>query len=83
MLRFLLAANRGYWLRPHRNPYLRWRIETYSGIKAESITPIGFWRFLSANRRDLLRFLRWTHDMSVRSRAIPGSRTPPTPDLSS
>ena len=82
MLRFLLRANRGYWLQPHRNPYLRWRIETYSGIKAESITPAGFWRFLSANHRDLLRFLRWTDDMARRSRARGRSHTPPASDLS-
>jgi hypothetical protein len=83
MLRFLLSANHGYWFRPHRNPYLRWRIETYSGIHAESITPMDFWRFIFANRWDLLRFLRWTHNMAGRSRVMDGSRPPRTSDLSS
>ena len=37
MIRFLWIASRGYRLRPWDSPYLRWRIETYAGIPAESI----------------------------------------------
>lgn len=68
MLRFLLRANRGYWLRPANNPYLRWRIETYLGIPAESITPSTFWHFIASNRRDLMRFLAWTGRMARQAR---------------
>ena len=50
---------RGYRLRPWRSPYLRWRIETYSGIHAERIDFRTFWRFVWRRRRDLLRYLRW------------------------
>lgn len=60
MIRFLLQASRGYRLRPWASPYLRWRIETYWGIPAESITARDFWRFTWHQRRDLFRFLRWT-----------------------
>jgi len=34
---------RGYRLRPWRSPYLRWRIETYSGIHADKIKFHTFW----------------------------------------
>jgi len=50
---------RGYRLRPWRSPYLRWRIETYSGIQADRIDFRTFWRFVWRRRRDLIRYLRW------------------------
>jgi hypothetical protein len=50
------------------NPYLRWRIETYSGIPAESITPPVFWRFMRSNRRELMRFLAWAGRMARQAR---------------
>jgi hypothetical protein len=68
MLRFLLRANRGYWRCPAENPYLRWRIETYSGIPAESITASTFWRFLASHRRELMRFLAWARRMARQAR---------------
>src|SRR5271165_4079522 len=37
ILRFLWNATRGHRLAPWRSPYLRWRIETYTGIKMQSI----------------------------------------------
>jgi hypothetical protein len=64
MLRFLWIASRGYRLRPWQSPYLRWRIETYSGIPAESITASSFWRFVWLERRSLWQYLRWVKQMS-------------------
>ncbi|HYO83300.1 MAG TPA: hypothetical protein VES20_17985 [Bryobacteraceae bacterium] len=64
MLRFLWKATRGYRLTPWRSPYLRWRIETYSGIPASSIGLAAFWKFTWQSKRDLLRFLRWAARMS-------------------
>ncbi len=55
---------RGYRLTPWKSPYLRWRIETYSGIHADDITAPAFWRFAWNNRRDLLRYLRWAAHQS-------------------
>ena len=57
MIRFLWTATRGYRLRPWRSPYLRWRIETYCGWKADQITARDFWRFVWRYRSELWRFL--------------------------
>ncbi len=59
-LRFLWNATRGHRLRPWRSPYLRWRIETYSGMRAESLTAASVFGFLWSMRGELLQFLRWT-----------------------
>lgn len=52
-------------MRPWRSPYIRWRIETYSGMHAETMTAgqvIGFvWR----ERSQLLRFLHWTTEIET------------------
>lgn len=64
MLRFLWIATRGYRLRPWRSPYLRWRIETYSGIPADSIDARSFFRFVWKERRSLWQYLRWVRRMS-------------------
>lgn len=63
MLGYFWRASRGYRFRPWRSPYLRWRIETYWGIDADSITARDFWRFVWTRRGDLLRFLRWAESM--------------------
>jgi hypothetical protein len=55
----LLRLSKGYRLRPWRSPYLRWRIETWSGIEAASITPRVFLGFSWKHRANLLRYLRW------------------------
>ncbi len=57
--RFSWNALRGHWLRPWRSPYLRWRIETYSGIQAEAVNAGIFWKFFFAEKVNLLRFLLW------------------------
>jgi hypothetical protein len=51
--------SRGYRFAPWKSPYLRWRIETWSGIEADSITAASFLSFAWRNRRDLQRYLRW------------------------
>src|ERR1035438_5643369 len=45
ILRFLWNATRGHRLAPWRSPYLRWRIETYTGIKMQSIGFLEFFGF--------------------------------------
>ncbi|MGB7196983.1 MAG: hypothetical protein WBG23_01680, partial [Acidobacteriaceae bacterium] len=59
-IRFGCNALRGNWLRPWRSPYLRWRIETYSGIPASTIDARIFWRFFFTEKGNLLHFLLWT-----------------------
>jgi hypothetical protein len=66
MLRFLWLATKGYRLRPWASPYLKWRIETYWGLKAEEITAGEFWRFSWRHRAELWRFLEWADRMALR-----------------
>ena len=66
MLRFLWIASSGYRFRPWESPYLRWRIETYSGMAADSITARSFFRFLWAERNALWHYLRWVSRMRRR-----------------
>lgn len=62
-LLFAWNALRRYWLRPWRSPYLRWRIETYSGIPAETIDAGIFWKFVISEKSRLIRFLLWTAEL--------------------
>jgi hypothetical protein len=62
-LHFLWTATRGHRLRPWRSPYLRWRLETYSGLHAETIRPRDFLHFLLTERGQLLRFHQWLSEM--------------------
>jgi len=50
---------KGYRLAPWRSPYLRWRIETWSGLDAAAITRETFLRFVWEHRAELRRYLRW------------------------
>ncbi|HUA93694.1 MAG TPA: hypothetical protein VL991_14070 [Terracidiphilus sp.] len=59
-LRFLWNATRGHRLAPWRSEYLRWRIETFSGKRAETLTMASVLGFLWATRWDILSFLAWT-----------------------
>jgi hypothetical protein len=62
-LKFLWNATRGHRFRPWRSDYLKWRLETYSGLHAEEIGARDFWRFLVTERGQLLRFGRWLSEM--------------------
>ena len=62
-LRFLWTATQGHRLRPWRSPFLRWRIETYSGMHADQIGARAFWAFTWRERRRLMHFLRWVEEM--------------------
>jgi hypothetical protein len=57
-------------LAPWRSDYLRWRIETYSGMKAETLTTKKILAFMWEQRWELLGFLAWTNrlDSEVRKR---------------
>ncbi len=66
MIRFLWRVSRGARLRPWKSPYLRWRIETYSGLHAEKITFGEFWRFVWQERVELWRYLKWAARMGSR-----------------
>jgi len=72
MIRFLWNASRGYRLRPWASPYLRWRLETYSGLHAEQVTAGSFFAFGRQNWVELWRFLRWAGRMEARTRQRAG-----------
>jgi hypothetical protein len=55
---------RGYRLRPWKSPYLRWRLETWSGLHADTITAGVFVEFVWQHRRELWRYLRWAAEES-------------------
>ena len=76
-LRLLWQASRGYRLRPWRSPYLRWRIETYAGLDADSIDARRFWRFLWRERRRLARYLDWAAAMRSGAGRPARPRQPP------
>ena len=59
-LRFIWNATRGHRLAPWRSEYMRWRIETYSGQRAETLTAGKIFKFVWASRWELLSFLVWT-----------------------
>ena len=62
-VRFLWNATKGFRLTPWRSPYLRWRMETYTGLLAETLGLRDFLRVMWSDRRQFLRFLRWTGEM--------------------
>jgi hypothetical protein len=64
-LRFVWNATRGKRLRPWRSPYLRWRIETYTGKKADSVRLNDFIVLLVKEKGQFLRFLRWTSEIGA------------------
>jgi hypothetical protein len=70
---FLWNSLRGYRLKPWRSPYLRWRVETYTGKKAESLTICDICAFLWEQRWEFLRFLLWIDAMDREVRIVHSS----------
>lgn len=71
ILRFLWNSTRGHRLTPWRSPYLKWRLETYTGLKMEKI---GLWQILGIlwhEHGELWRFLLWTARMDNYARVRP------------
>jgi len=62
-LRFLWNATRGHRLAPWRSEYLRWRVETFSGLPAETLTAKSVLGFIWVSRWELLSFLAWTNKL--------------------
>ncbi len=69
--RFLWNATRGHHLAPWRSPYLRWRIETYCGVKMQQVGFLEFWGFMWRERGSVARFLVWTAEMERYARPKP------------
>ena len=58
-IRFLWNATRGHRLAPWRSEYMRWRVETYSGMKAETLTTRDVLGFMWNSRWEFLSYLGW------------------------
>ncbi len=56
---FFWSATAGYRLRPWRSPYLRWRVETYTGKSAASLRPADFLHLAFSERHQMMRFFTW------------------------
>ncbi|HVT99248.1 MAG TPA: hypothetical protein VHE33_17210 [Acidobacteriaceae bacterium] len=74
-LRFIWNATSGHRLRPWRSEYLKWRIETYSGMKADELRARDIVAFAWREKWNLLRFLRWTDRMEAWRKAGAGHRS--------
>jgi hypothetical protein len=71
IIRFLWNSTQGHRLAPWRSPYLRWRIETFTGLKMDKIGFLAFWLFIWRERDQLARFLHWTGEMDRYARPTP------------
>ena len=69
-LRFIWNATRGHRLAPWRSEYLRWRVETYSGQPAETLTTEKILKFVWTSRWELLEFLAWTGQLDREVRKL-------------
>ena len=67
-IRFLWNATRGHRLTPWRSDYLRWRVETYSGMKADTLTAGKIFSFVWASKWELAEFLAWTGEVDREAR---------------
>jgi len=67
-LRFIWNATRGHRLRPWRSEYLRWRVETYSGKRADALSVASVLLFFWASKWELLSFLAWTDRLERETR---------------
>ena len=64
IVRFFWLATKGARLTPWRSPYVRWRLETFTGVKANEI---GFMKFVSLSwreRHEFVKYLRWVAEQS-------------------
>ncbi|HUD21300.1 MAG TPA: hypothetical protein VMQ60_00495 [Acidobacteriaceae bacterium] len=63
VLIFVWNATRGSRLRPWRSEFLKWRMETFTGLHAEEIELRDFLRLLYGERKQVARYLRWLSEM--------------------
>ncbi len=69
ILAFLWNSTRGHHFRPWKSEYVRWRIETYSGIHPEAVSLPVFLSFVFQERYRLLKFLGWVARLDRMTRA--------------
>jgi hypothetical protein len=62
-VRFWWYGCAGYRLTPWKSPYLRWRVETYSGKPAASLRLKDFYKLFLAERGQIGSYLRWLGEL--------------------
>lgn len=67
-IQFLWNATRGHRLTFWRSEYIRWRVETYSGMRAETLTAKDIVSFAWNARWELLSYLFWTGQVNREAR---------------
>lgn len=60
---FLWKSTRGYRFTPWRSPYIRWRVETYTGMKAEEVNLQRVLQLVWVERFQLVRFMSWLRSL--------------------
>jgi len=68
ILRFIWNATRGHRLTPWRSEFLRWRVETYSGKRAETLSAKDILDFAWTSRWELVSYLGWVAAMDREAR---------------
>lgn len=69
-IKFLWNSTRGHRFAPWRSDYVKWRVETYTGLKAEKITLGDILRFAWKDRGELFRYLVWTDRLQHEVRSL-------------
>ncbi len=67
-VRFWWRGCKGHRLTPWRSPYLRWRMETYSGKPAGTLRLADFWELAKAEREQIGNYLRWVGELRILAR---------------
>lgn len=67
-IRFIWNATRGYRLTPWKSPYFRWRVETYTSKRAETLDAKEILHFVWQSRWELIRYLLWTGEIDREAR---------------
>ncbi len=62
-VQFWWRSSAGHRLRPWRSPYLRWRVETYTGKPAGTLRLRDFLRLAISERRQMGRFFLWSGEL--------------------
>lgn len=67
-VRFWWSSTRGFRFTPWKSPYLRWRVETYTGKPADSLTLGDFWKLFVAERVQMFHYFRWLGELRAIAR---------------
>jgi len=67
-VQFWWSGSAGHRLRPWRSEYLRWRVETFTGKPAATLTLGDFVQLGWQERRQMGRFLQWAGELKEQAR---------------